>query len=175
MNATMRVTPAASEPRTKDDVQPRGVRPDHAEDDAEQPSAGQDDTRQVERERGPAALHKSKPRDRDQQDAERDVEPEDRLPRPPGDHGAADDWSGRDGETGHRAPDAERHTATLDRYGGREQREGERDQDRRARSLQRAERDQPLDARGERGRGRADREDGQADDQQPATAEALTE
>jgi len=108
-------------------------------------------------------------------DADGHVDPEDALPVPALDHGAADQRTGRDAEAGDAAPDAdgERTTLRLDRAG--EQRERERHDARAAESLDGAGDDELRRVGGERGECRGEREDRDADDEDRSTAEAVTE
>jgi hypothetical protein len=88
---------------------------------------------------GPVALRGLKElRQRDQHEADRDVEPEDPLPGDPLAHGAADERAERDAEAAHAGPDIERHPAFLAGHGLGEQRQRQRQDDGGPETLQRA-------------------------------------
>ena len=84
---------------------------------------------------------------------DRNVEPEDPLPRDAVDDRAADERAHGDGEARDARPGSERGTAPLAGDRGAENRQGQRRDDRGAESLQRPSRDQPVGRGCERGRG----------------------
>ena len=115
------------------------------------------------------------PGERDQREPDRDVEPEDPLPRDPLDDGAADERADRDAEAADPAPDPERRAAPLGRERLGDQGQGERGDDRRAESLQGSRRDQRVDRGRQRRQGRGAGEDPDADPEHPLAAEPVAE
>jgi len=90
-------------------------------------------------------------RERHDEKPDRDVHPEDPLPRDALDDRAADDGAERDREAADTTtPGAEREAASLGRHAGGEDRERERRDDRAADSLDRACGNERLDRRRER-------------------------
>src|SRR6266511_2272543 len=89
------------------------VTADEPPDDPEQTRAREPEAGQVELRARPPALVQAAPGERDQQQPDRDVEPEDPLPRHPLDDGAADERAERDREAADAAPCAEREPAPL--------------------------------------------------------------
>ena len=121
------------------------------------------------------ALVEPPEREGQQHEADRDVEPEDPLPRDAFHDRPAHERAERDRQTGDAAPGAECEPALLRGDGRREQRQGERHDDRSAGPLQRAGDDERIDRRRERrGRG-GDREDPHSDREHPLAAEAVAE
>ena len=156
------------EPRAErdDDLRrrpPLPVAADERPHDAEQTGAHQAETGQVEPRCGAVGLRQPAERERDQQQPDRHVEPEDPLPRQALDDGAADERPERDGEAADAAPRAERQAALLLRHRRAENRQRQRHDDRAAEPLHRPSEVEQLDGRGQRGRHRAEREDADAD------------
>ena len=88
-----------------------------APDDAEQAGADECEAGQVERRVGAVRLLEPRVRERSEHEPDRDVEPEDPVPREAADDSAADERADRDREAADAAPDAEREPAP----GGAEQ------------------------------------------------------
>jgi len=101
-----------------------------AVDDAEQAGRGERQAGQVQRAGRAVALAQAARGERREREADRDVEPEDPLPRDPLDHGAADERAERDAEPADTGPDAERQPALLGRRAGAQQRQAQRCEDR---------------------------------------------
>src|SRR4029079_9168472 len=80
------------------------VRADDAPNDAEEADDRDHHAREVEPVRGALRLARVYPRERDGDEPDRAVEPEDPLPRDPGRERAADDRADRDSEAGDAAP-----------------------------------------------------------------------
>ena len=147
---------------------------DETPDEPEHAAAGEHEPRQVERlVRAVALLEHERQRQDDQ--ADRHVQPEDPLPGDPIDDGAADERAGCDGQAGDARPRPERKSALLGRERTRQDGEAQRRHDRTADSLHGSRSDQRVHRGGERGRRRSGREDGEAQDEQPAAAEAVAE
>src|SRR5690606_14121026 len=148
---------------------------DQAVDDAEQSAAGEQGAGDVERGPGAVGLREAQTGERDEGEAQRNVQPEDPLPRDVLGEAAADQGSGGHGESVDGAPDAVGGPAPRLGHGGGEQGQRQGHHDRRAGALDRAGGDEGVDAGGEgRGRGRRG-EDGEAGDEEAPTAEAVTE
>ena len=147
----------------------------HAEHDPEQPQAGQGHAGQVQAGRRAVALAEPRPRDREERQADRHVQPEDPLPGGALDHGAADERPDGDGETAHCSPCAEGEAAPGGRHGRRQQGQRQRDDDGGADPLEGPGGDQPADPRGEGGGGGPGREQAEAGHEHPAPAEPLAE
>ena len=131
--------------------------------------------RQVDRPVAAEALLHPGEHERQRDQPDRDVEPEDPLPADALDDGAADERAERHGHAGDRAEDADRGAALRGRERRAEQREPERDQQRRARALDGAGGDQPADVGRERaGRGRGG-EEAETDPVEPPPAEPVAE
>jgi hypothetical protein len=114
-------------------------------------------------------------REREQHEADRDVQPEDPLPGDAVDDRTADERAHGDGESRNARPDAERGSATLARDGVAQNRQRERRDDRRAEALQRAGGDQPVGRRRQRGgRGRGG-EDANPEHEHALPPEAVAE
>ena len=121
------------------------------------------------------ALVEAPPRERDQDEAERDVDPEDPLPGKTGDDSAADERADRDREAADPAPRAQGEPTLLGGHRRREERQRQRSDDRAADALGRARGDERVDRRGERGGGRGRREDPEPDHEHAPPAEAVAE
>ena len=147
---------------------------DEPPDDPEQPSARQCEAGDVERLVRPGALAEKR-REREQDDPDGDVQPEDPLPRDPVDDGAADERTHGDGKTCDPGPRTERETALLTRDSSAEDGQRQRRHDRRAESLDRASRDQPLGGRRHRCCCRSRGEDADADHEHALAPEAIAE
>src|SRR5439155_21274663 len=98
------------------------VAADEAPDDPDQAGAGEQQSAQIEAPARPVALVEPHERERDEQQPEGDVEPEDPLPGDAVDDRAADERAEGDGEPADSAPHAEREPALVGRYGRREDR-----------------------------------------------------
>ena len=94
-----------------------------------------------------------------QNEADRDVEPEDPLPGDALDDRAADQRAERDGQAADPAPCSEREPALLRRCRVAEDRQRKGHDDRSPETLEGAGEHERLDRRRERGRGRGSRED----------------
>ncbi len=173
MKAARRADPSASEPTTSGLSQP--VAAHEAPDEPEEARRGEREAGQVEGRTGAVGLLHTEARERQQDEADRDVQPEDPLPRDPLDDRTADHRAERDRQAADTAPGPEREPAPLRWDRGRQDRERQRQHDRAAEALQRPRTDQRTRAWGERRKGRGDREDRQADAEQPAAAEAIAE
>jgi hypothetical protein len=148
---------------------------DDPEDDAQQPEAGEPEARQVQPPVGAEGLGQAGARERDQDQADGDVETEDPVPRDALHDGAADQRAERDAEAADAGPDAEREPAALRREGLGQQGQRERQDERGAQPLHGARGHQRVDARRERG-GEAGRgEHADADHEHPPAAEAVAE
>ena len=121
-----------------------------------------------------AALPQQQGADRDERDANRDVDEEDPRPGERARQEAAEQHAGRGAAAGDRAPDAERDVALAALGEGRRQdrERGGREQ-RAAEALGRAEGDQRRLATRRSRRQGADREEGDARDEEPAPAEQV--
>src|SRR5919197_382513 len=97
---------------------------------------------------GPAALAEQARRDRDERQPERDVDPEDPVPRDRVDVGAPDERPEGDAEAAHARPDAERGAAALGGEGFGEERQRERGHDGPDVALQRPRGDERAGRRG---------------------------
>ena len=121
-HATKATSSTAPADERTDDLRARpavAVAVDQAPDDAEQADA---DERRGRAGRAPCRgpkLSRSAQRERQQHEADRDVEPEDPLPRDALDDGAADERAHRDREAGDARPGAERDAAPLGGNGRR--------------------------------------------------------
>ena len=151
------------------------VGPDEAPHEAERGGGDEPDAGHVEPRLRAVALAQPRHAQRDRHEADRDVEPEDPLPREALDDRAAHERAERDSEAGDAAPQAEREPAPLGRDGVAQDGQGERRHDRAADALKRAGADQPLDRRRQCRRRRAEREDAQADEEDPLPAEAVAQ
>ncbi len=152
-----------------------GLGVDQAVDDAEEAAADEERAGDVEAGARGVGLGEAQAGEREQRDAERDVQPEDPVPGDVLGEAAADERAAGDGEAVDRAPDAVGHAAPLGGDGGGEEGEGQRHRDRGADALDGAGGDQAVDAGGERGGGRGGGEYRHADDEEPAPAEAVAE
>ena len=122
------------------------------------------------------ALLQAEERERDQDQPEGDVEPEDPLPGDALHDRAADQRAERDGEAADPAPGAEREAAALGRHGRGEDRQGQRQHDRAAEALDRAGRDQLVRRAGASAAiAEAPVKIGEPDHEQTAPAEAVAE
>ena len=111
-------------------------------DDGEQAAGREGEAGQVEPTVRAVRLLQLPERERDQDEPEGHVQPEDPLPGDALHDRAADERAERDGEAADATPGAERKTAAIRRHGGREDRQRERQHDRAAEPLDRASRDQ---------------------------------
>src|SRR6185436_111264 len=133
-NAATRMAPTASEPTISALAQPC-IPADEAPHDPEQPRARERDAREIEPTgRAPALLEMAQGK-RDEEEADRHVEPEDPVPGDPLDHRAADERPEGDRQSPDTAPGAEREPALRWGHGRAEQREGEGHHDRAAETL----------------------------------------
>ena len=146
-----------------------------AVDEAEQPEAREHEAHDVGTQPGAEAVRQREQGQRDRDHADGHVDPEDRLPGPALDHGAADERPGRDAEAGDAAPDADRERTPRERHRPGEQGERERHDRRGAEALQCARGDELAGVGGEGGERRAQREHDDADEEERAPAEAVAE
>src|SRR5207237_7009191 len=105
-----------SEDERADDLRrapPDRVAADEAPDDPEQAGAREHEPAQVEPLGRAVGLVQPRQRERDEQQAEGPVEPEDPVPGDPADDGAADERAEGDRETADPAPRAEREATLL--------------------------------------------------------------
>ena len=107
--------------------------------------------------------------------ADRDVDPEDPLPRQSLDHRAADQRAAGHGQAGDRAEDPDRRAAALGREGRAQQGQAERHEQRRAGALHGARGDQPADVGRQRAGGRGRGEERQAEGVEVAPPVAVAE
>ena len=143
-------------------------------DEPEQAAACECEAGQVERLVGAVALVE-RPREREQHETDRHVQPEDPLPVDSLDDGPTDERARGDGEAGDPRPGAEGRTALLGREGRREDRQRQRHHDRAADSLHGPRGDQRLHRRRQRGRCGRGREQTEPEDEHTAAAEAVAE
>src|SRR5581483_2952483 len=120
-------------------------------------------------------LLEAPPCERRKHEPDRDVEPEDPVPRDPVDDGAADERPERYRETADPAPDPEREPAPLRRHARREDRQRQRRDDRPADALRSPRGVEHRRARREGGEGGRAGEEEQPESEQPATTEAVAE
>ena len=113
----------------------RAVPAHDAPDHAEQAARREHEPERVEAFARAVALGQEGARERQDDDPERDVQPEDPLPGDAVDDGAADERPERDREPRDARPDAERDAAALGGEGRCEQGQAERKHHRRARAL----------------------------------------
>jgi hypothetical protein len=172
-NAPANTAPAASEPSTS--ALPRGVGADQAPGDAERAGAGEQQARDVELRPGAEALGETRGGQRDQDDADGNVEPENPVPADASHDGAADDGADRHAEAGDAAPQTDRGAPLLGRECLTDQGQREREHDRRAGALDGTGGDERARARRERRGGRRGRERQQADRVHAPPPEAITE
>lgn len=152
-----------------------GVGADQPVDDAEEAAADQEGARDVEPGVRGVRLRQTQPGQRQQNQADRHVQPEDPLPGEVLGEAAADQGPAGDGKSGDGAEDAERHAAAGGGHGGREQGERQRHHDRRTDPLDGPEGDQLIDP-GRQGRGGGGAgEDGEPGEEEPPPAEPVTE
>ena len=144
-------------------------------DDAGETDAREREAGQVELAGGAMRFLEAQERERDQHDADRDVQPEDPVPGDAADDSAADERAERDREPGDAAPRTDEGAATIRRDAGAQDRQRQRRDDRSADALRSTCCDQRMGARRERGcRGR-DREDAEADREHAPPSETVAE
>jgi hypothetical protein len=122
-----------------------------------------------------AALVEAAGGERQQRQPNRDVEPEDPVPRDAFDDGAADQRPERHAEARDPRPRADRQPALLGGEGVGQQRQRQRRHHGGADALEGARGDQRAGRRREGGGGRSEREDREADEEHAAAAEAVAE
>ena len=145
---------------------------EHQSDDAE---GGEHDARDVEPHPHAGDAGQREQRERDRDDGDRHVQPEDRGPVPAVDDRTADDRAECDAEAGDAAPDADRGGPQPVRHRADEQRERQRHGHRGAGALHGTGGDQERLVPGERAGGGGEREDGDAEDEDAAAAEPVAE
>src|SRR4029077_16092074 len=121
------------------------------------------------------ALRQARGGHRDHEQADRDVDPEDPLPRQALGDGPPYVRGDCDREGGDAAPRAEGDGPTLTGNRGRQDRQAQGRQDRATEALDAAGGDESLDVPGQRGDRRAAGEDRQSDDEQALAPEAVAE
>src|SRR6202035_5542321 len=109
-----------------------------AEDDPEGAGRGQREAGHVEAAVWTVALAQLAGGERDQQDADGDVDPEDPVPGDGLHDGAADERADGDRDAADARPDADRHPAALGGEGLGQEGQGQRGDDGRSRALQSA-------------------------------------
>ncbi len=160
-----------------DDRRARPAVPVAVDDPPDQPehaAAREREAREVECLVGPGRLTKLR-RQRQEDQPDRHVQPEDPLPGDAVDDGAADERAHGDSEAGDAGPGAERDTAPLARDRSAQDRQGQRRHDRGAEALQRSSGDQPVGRRSERRGGRGSGEDPDPDHEHALAPEAVAE
>ncbi len=143
--------------------------------DPECRAGDQREPRQVERILAARALRDPGEHDRHGQQPDRDVDPEDPLPREPIGHGAADHGPARDREAGEALQDTHSAAAPFGREGGADERERERHHERRAGALNGARDDQPAGVRRQRAGRRGEREQREPTGEQAPPPVAIAE
>ena len=155
-NAATSTMPAVSDTTISGLVQPWPLPRTRPQTMPKQAGADEREPAQVEARARAVRLVQAPPRERHEDEADRDVDPEDPLPRQALDHGAADERPEGDGQAADATPGAEREAAALGRDRRAEDRQRQRRDDRAAEALERACGDERLDRRRERSeRGRA--------------------
>ena len=174
-NAAASTALATSEATTSRLPQPGAVAAHESPHEPERRTRDEHETGDVDRRIRAVALADLAPGERDHEQAERDVDPEDPLPREALGDRAADDRPARDGEARDAEVDAERLAPLLGREGRAHEGESQRHDERRADALHGARGDQRLDARRERTGRRSRDEERDAEREQPPPAEAVAE
>src|SRR5437763_1647779 len=140
--------------------------------DPEEPRAGEPEPGEVESAIAAVRLLEARVGKRCEHEADRDVHPEDPVPRDAADDRAADERPERDREATDAAPDAEREPAALRRHRCGEERERQGCDDRAADSLDGPRDVQGVGARRERREGRRAGEAQHPEHEEPAAAAA---
>ena len=109
------MAPTMSEPTIAGSVQPRSLPWTRRPDDGEQAAADEPEAGEVEAVDGPWVSVEAEERERDREQPDRDVDPEDPLPGEALGDRATDERPDRDREAGDAAPGAERDGASLRR------------------------------------------------------------
>src|SRR5262249_7107394 len=109
---------------------PDAVPADEAQDDSEEARTHEPKPRQDELRARPAAFLEPPPGERNEDEPDRNVQPEDPLPRDSLDDRAADDRAERDGKAADSAPRSEREPSPVGGDGGTQKRQRERRHDR---------------------------------------------
>src|SRR4029078_1883970 len=148
---------------------------DEAPHDPEQPRARERDAWEIEPTGRAPALYETPQGKRDEDEADRHVEPEDPVPGDPLDDRAADERPEGNSQSPDTAPGAEREPTLRRGHGRAEQREGEGHHDRAAETLHGTGDVQRLHARRERGGARTEGEDTKPEGEHPPSAEAVAE